>query len=196
MEKKSLHVKTERLLIREAEEQDIETVIQLKSHPENRDYLWIGTYEEHLAEISNPCHLLLMFEEKETGRIIGYALIRLDFKSDVFELRRIAISDKGRGFGKESMKALIAWAFEEIGTNRFWLDVYPEISSESGFTNLSECTGTVCCAKITEQREGIWIRLSTRYCGKSISAGNEFKRGKGAAVGSREKLSLFVSSNC
>ena len=80
MEKKSLHVKTERLLIREAEEQDIETVIQLESHPENRDYLWIGTYEEHLAEISDPCHLLLMFEEKETGRIIGYALIRLDFK--------------------------------------------------------------------------------------------------------------------
>ena len=35
MEKKSLHVKTERLLIREAEEQDIETVIQLESHPEN-----------------------------------------------------------------------------------------------------------------------------------------------------------------
>ncbi len=126
MEKKSLHVETERLLIREAEEQDIETVIQLESHPENRDYLWIGTYEEHLAEISDPCHLLLMFEEKETGRIVGYALIRLDFKSDVFELRRIAISDKGRGFGKESMKALIAWAFEEIGTNRFWLDVYPD----------------------------------------------------------------------
>ncbi len=124
-------IETERLFIEEAGSEHIETIIELESHPENRDYLWIGTYEEHEAEIADPNHLLLIFREKSSGgerkgSIIGYALVRLDFKSHIFELRRIAISKKGCGYGRESMNALIRYAFEETETNRFWLDVYPD----------------------------------------------------------------------
>nr|MBK5234863.1 GNAT family N-acetyltransferase [Clostridium sp.] len=53
-------------------------------------------------------------------------MIKLDFKSEIFELRRIAISHKGLGYGKESMIALLKYAFEERNVNRFWLDVYPD----------------------------------------------------------------------
>ncbi len=124
-------IETKRLFIQEAGKEHIETIIALESHPENRDYLWIGTYEEHEAEIADPNHLLLIFREKSSEKevqnnIIGYALIRLDFKSHIFELRRIAISKKGCGYGRESMNALIRYAFEETETNRFWLDVYPD----------------------------------------------------------------------
>lgn len=119
-------IETERLWIREAASEHIEAIIALESHPENRDYLWIGTREEHEDEIADPNHLLLIFEAKEDGRIVGYGLVRLDFKSHIFELRRIAISEKGRGYGRESMEALIRYAFEEMDTNRFWLDVYPD----------------------------------------------------------------------
>ena len=38
-------IETKRLVITEACEKDIDTIIMLESHPENRDYLWIGTYE-------------------------------------------------------------------------------------------------------------------------------------------------------
>lgn len=119
-------IETRRLWIEEAGEEHIEEIIALESHPENRDYLWIGTKEEHQSEIADPNHLLLIFKEKDEEKIIGYALVRLDFKSHIFELRRIAISAKGRGYGKESMEALIRYAFEETETNRFWLDVYPD----------------------------------------------------------------------
>ncbi|MFA9424376.1 MAG: GNAT family N-acetyltransferase, partial [Sedimentibacter sp.] len=54
------------------------------------------------------------------------ALNRLDFKSNVFEIRGIAITKKGIGYGKESLKALIKYSFEETHTNRLWLDVYPD----------------------------------------------------------------------
>ena len=121
-----LRIETKRLIIEEALEQDIDRVIALESHPDNRDYLWLGTYEEHLNEIADPNHLLLVFREKEDLRIIGYALIRLDFKSNIFELRRIAIDEKGKGYGRESMEALLKYAFEQTDTNRFWLDVYPD----------------------------------------------------------------------
>lgn len=115
-----------RLSIVEATEEEISTIIRIESHKDNRDFIWIGTEEQHKEEISDPNHLLMLFQAKEDGRIVGYALARIDYKSEVFELRRIAITEKGLGFGRESMKAIMKFAFEELHTNRFWLDVYPD----------------------------------------------------------------------
>lgn len=117
---------TERLNIDEATLNEVSEIIAIESHKENRDYLWIGTIEEHKAEIADPDHLLLIFHGKEDGETKGYALIRIDFKSHIFEVRRIAITDKGKGYGKESMIGLIRYAFESTETNRLWLDVYPD----------------------------------------------------------------------
>lgn len=117
---------TERLCIDEVLEREIDEVIEIESHKENRDYLWIGTVDEHKSEIADPNHMLLIFHEKKSGETKGYALIRLDFKSHIFEIRRIAITDKAKGYGKESMLGLIRYAFEETDTNRLWLDVYPD----------------------------------------------------------------------
>ncbi len=120
-------IETKRLYIADAIEVDIETIIELENHKDNRDFVWIGTYEEHKAEIADKNHLVFIFRRKEDDLIIGYALIRLDFKSEIFELRRIIISHKGIGYGKEVMKALLKYAFEKMNMNRFWLDVYPDL---------------------------------------------------------------------
>lgn len=119
-------IETKRLNIVEAVETEIPRIIALEEHPENRDYLWIGTIEEHEDEMADPNHLLLVFKEKEDDRIVGYALVRLNPKSEIFELRRIAIDEKRKGYGRESMEALFTLAFEQLGINRFWLDVYPD----------------------------------------------------------------------
>lgn len=99
-------IETTRLHIVPAEEADIGTIIEIESHKDNRDFLWIGTYEQHKSEINDPNHRLFIFKSKEDAAIVGYSLIRLDFKSEIFELRRIAITKKGMGYGKEVMKAL------------------------------------------------------------------------------------------
>lgn len=132
---------TVRLQADEVAAEEIGEIIEIESHKENRDYLWIGTVEEHTAEIADPGHMLLIFREKRTGETRGYALIRLDFKSHIFEIRRIAITDKGKGYGKEAMKGLIRYAFEETETNRLWLDVYPD--NEIGI-RLYESLGMHC----------------------------------------------------
>ena len=119
-------IETARMYISDAEERDISDIIGLESHKDNRDFLRIGTEEEHGQEIKDPDHMLLIFREKGDNRIVGYALVRLNKKSEIFELRRIAISEKGKGYGKEAMKALLKEAFENMNINRFWLDVYPD----------------------------------------------------------------------
>lgn len=119
-------IETERMNIAEAKENEINTIIQIESRKDTRDFLWIGTYEEHLNEINDPNHLLLIFKEKLDNRVVGYALIRLDFKSEIFEIRRIAITEKRQGYGREAMQAFIKHAFEEMNMNRLWLDVYPD----------------------------------------------------------------------
>lgn len=132
---------TERLKIDEAKSDEIDEIIAIESNQENRDYLWIGTMEEHKAEIADPNHLLLLFHNKSNGYTKGYALIRLDYKSHIFEVRRIAITDKGNGYGREAMVGLIRYAFENTDTNRLWLDVYPD--NKIGI-NLYESLGMHC----------------------------------------------------
>ena len=117
-------ITTKRLNIYEAVPEEIDGIIEIEKHPEIRDFIWIGTYEEHLSEINDPNHLLLLFFDED--EIKGYALIRRDFKSNIFEIRRIAITDRGKGYGKEAMEGLIDYAFNETNTNRLWLDVYPD----------------------------------------------------------------------
>ncbi len=91
-------IRTNRLEIYESADQDVDIIIEIESHPENRDFLWIGTPEEHRDEIRDPNHLLLLFRDNDT--------------------------ETGKGYGRESMEGLIKYAFEETETNRLWLDVY------------------------------------------------------------------------
>lgn len=119
-------IESKRLKIIPAEKEDIETIIAIENHPDNRDFIWQGTYEDHLKEILDPDHLLLKFVEMTGENIIGYALIHLNLSSNIFELRRIAITEKGQGYGREAMEAIISYAFDKTRTNRLWLDVYPD----------------------------------------------------------------------
>ncbi len=59
-------IETKRLYITNATESDIKTIIELGNHRDNKDFIWVGTYEEHKAEIEDKNYLLLYLEEKKT----------------------------------------------------------------------------------------------------------------------------------
>lgn len=117
---------SKRLYLVEANESDIESIVEMENHKDNRDFVWQGTYEEHMFEIESKDCFLFIIKQKENDETVGYALIRIDNKSEIFELRRIVISKKGMGYGKEVITKLFYFAFEELKMNRFWLDVYPD----------------------------------------------------------------------
>jgi len=119
-------IKTNRLYLKEALETDIALIMEMERHKDNTDFVWKGSYEQHKSEIEAEDILLLVIKQNEYDEIVGFALIETDNKSEIFELRRIVISRKGKGYGREEMEALFKFAFEELGMNRFWLDVYPD----------------------------------------------------------------------
>ena len=117
---------TDRLLLLEAGEADIDFIMEMEAHPDNRDFIWQGTREEHLSYVNDDGHLLLVFKERAGKRPMGYSLSRVDFKSETYEFRRFVIVEKGRGFGREAFAAHLKYAFEVLKVNRFWLDVFPD----------------------------------------------------------------------
>lgn len=116
---------TKRLLIQRASENEIENIIEIEKHLENSEYITAGTSDEHREELNDPNYLLLMIKMKQTHTIIGYALINMNFISKMFEIRKIAVLEKGKGYGEESMRSLFKYAFEKLKMNKVWLDVYP-----------------------------------------------------------------------
>lgn len=117
---------TKRLEISESTTNHIKYIMDLEGNSDNRQFIWQGSYDEHCFEIESKDVLLLIFNDKQNRKKIGYCLIHLNNKSEVFELRRIAISEKGKGYGREVMEGIIKYCFEALNMNRFWLDVYPD----------------------------------------------------------------------
>lgn len=120
-----MKIVTDRLILEEAKISDIEDIMAMERNPQYSPYIWSGSYEEHLAEIENPNCLLIAFRNRETGAFEGFSLNYIDGKSHVFELRRIAVVQRGKGYGREAIEAIFDYAFEEENINRLWLDVYP-----------------------------------------------------------------------
>ncbi|MBV1756698.1 MAG: GNAT family N-acetyltransferase [Dethiosulfatibacter sp.] len=117
---------TDRLLIRSANEKDLKFIMGLEQEKENNAFVFQGTKEEHLDEIRDKNTFLMIIEDKSSQRLEGFILAGINRKSDVFELRRIVISEKNKGFGKEVISGLMKYCFKELYINRFWLDVFTD----------------------------------------------------------------------
>lgn len=117
---------TKRLYLADAQETDIEAIMEMENHKDNRKFVCQGTYDEHRNEIESDNFFLFIIKQKDNEETVGFTLIRTDSKSEVLELRRIVISKKGMGYGREVITALFKFAFEELNMNRLWLDVYPD----------------------------------------------------------------------
>lgn len=62
-------------------------------------------------------------EDTECGATVGFVILR-GLGSEILELRRIAISEKGRGYGTAALRLVKEAAFGKLAAHRLWLDVY------------------------------------------------------------------------
>jgi len=105
-------------------EDDLDFVLNAELDPENRPFIGSWTREEHLQALADPDFAHLVIEKDDDKRPIGYAiLVGLAQPHQSIEFLRLVIADKGKGYGKETLRLVKKLAFEELDAHRLWLDV-------------------------------------------------------------------------
>ena len=114
---------TAELRLRPTGEDDLDYVVAAESAPENAPFLAPSPLEVHREFLRDPGQRHLLAEAG--GRRVGFVLLRLHPESRAVELRRLAVTEKGRGHGRAALREAMALAFAEHGAHRLWLDVKP-----------------------------------------------------------------------
>jgi diamine N-acetyltransferase len=111
------------LRLRATRDDDVDYVVAAEADPDNAPFLAPSPREEHLDFMRDAGQRHLVAEA--AGRRVGFVLLRLHPADRAVELRRLAVTEKGRGHGRAALRAAIALAFEEHDAHRLWLDVKP-----------------------------------------------------------------------
>jgi diamine N-acetyltransferase len=114
---------TAELRLRPTREDDLDYVVAAEADPDNAPFLAPSPRDVHLDFLLDARHRHLIAEAG--GRAVGFALLRLHPEDRAVELRRLAVTEKGRGYGRATLALAIRAAFEEHGAHRLWLDVKP-----------------------------------------------------------------------
>lgn len=113
------------ILIRKTLEKELSYVRKTEKDPTNSPYILQWSLQEHKKALThNPNLLHLLVLDKQWNKPVGYVLIDgLEDKNDSIEIKRIAFSEKGKGYGRKMLQLIKKWAFIERKANRLWLEV-------------------------------------------------------------------------
>jgi RimJ/RimL family protein N-acetyltransferase len=102
---------------------DLDFVLEAEQNNENSPYVGQWTRQEHASALHEPdlAHLIIETADKKP---VGYTILAgLCSPGRAIEFRRIVITEKGQGFGRQAVQLIKKFAFEEQRAHRLWLDV-------------------------------------------------------------------------
>jgi RimJ/RimL family protein N-acetyltransferase len=112
------------IYLRRTRKSDLDFVLDAELSDGNSSFVIAWTYEQHKQALSNKDLLHLIVGRCEDNKPIGYIILAgLDSIHQSIEFRRIVITDKGKGYGIESLRLIKKMAFEELSAHRLWPDV-------------------------------------------------------------------------
>lgn len=124
---KDVIARHKRVAIRPTVEADMQFVLAAEAVPENVEGILPWTGEQHLAAAADPDIAHWMVEAEPDARPVGFIILRgLRNLDRSIELKRILITEKGSGFGREALQLAKRMAFDVFKAHRFWLDVFTE----------------------------------------------------------------------
>lgn len=113
-----------KIILRSTEVSDLEFVIDAEQKEENAMYIGQWSEEEHINSFSNEDILHLIIEDRETNVSVGYMIVvGVKSPNKEIELKRIVISEKGKGYGRETLRLVKELSFNDLKAHRLWLDV-------------------------------------------------------------------------
>ncbi|MDF2886391.1 MAG: family N-acetyltransferase [Lacrimispora sp.] len=121
---KEINEKSDIIILKNTQENDLDFVVECEHRPDNAQYVGQWTKEQHRVSMSQEDILHLSMVEASTNKLVGYVILAgITNPNHNMEFRRIVISDKGHGFGRETLKLIKKIAFEQLNAHRLWLDV-------------------------------------------------------------------------
>ena len=101
---------------------DLDFVIASERADENSPFVVAWTREQHELALANKDMGHWLIERQ--GERIGYIILAgLAQEHQSIELRRIVVTDKDKGYGREALRLIKKRVFGEWGAHRLWLDV-------------------------------------------------------------------------
>lgn len=103
---------------------DLDYVIDAENHIENSPFIGSWSKEAHFSAIMDKTITHFIIRHQMTGENIGYMILAgTDQAHHAVELKRLVITSKNRGYGRQAIRLIKSMAFDEWGANRLWLDV-------------------------------------------------------------------------
>lgn len=117
-------ITTERLYMEKFTLPEIDTLMEIEYDERNINFICTNTKAEHERELEDPDMLSIAVKRKEDDYMVGYVLCLFDLESEWVKIKRIAFREKGKGYGRETMEALLKYAFKDRKLNKAWLEAY------------------------------------------------------------------------
>ncbi|SFJ84768.1 GNAT family N-acetyltransferase [Thermoflavimicrobium dichotomicum] len=115
---------TKNLKFRCTNELDVSFLLEAENHPENAPFIQRWEQEKHIEAIHDPDIKHLIIESQITANRVGFVILAgLSNPHQSIEFRRIVITEKGKGYGREALRAVKYLSFEVWNAHRLWLDV-------------------------------------------------------------------------
>lgn len=111
------------LRFRQAEENDMNYIMQTENVPENARYVIPYPEKQHRTTLNSKDAVHLIVETADGRQKVGFLMIAgLSNPFKEIEFTRIIIDVKGKGYGQETLRMLKSWAFDDLKFHRAWLD--------------------------------------------------------------------------
>ena len=121
---KSVIIEGRKLRFRRTVEADLDYVLAAESDGDNAPYVaqWSRQQHQEILDRENLLHIIL--EETIGGARVGYVIMAgHPDENGNLEFRRLVITDKGKGWGREALELAKEFAFDHQKAHRLWLDV-------------------------------------------------------------------------
>lgn len=114
-----------RLTLSKTVPEDVALIMKLES--DNNQFVTEYSRERHMDILKDKNYMHLSIKRKNNGKLVGLVLLfGIQDVNRVLEFRRLAISEKGAGFGRETIRIIKHFCFEQLKFHRLWLDVFDD----------------------------------------------------------------------
>ncbi len=93
----------------------------------NSDFVFMWPKERHVEAIHRLDEMHISIANVASREFVGYMILAGIGGEDLaLEFRRLVIADKGKGYGRTSIKFVKEYCFGLLKYHRLWLDVYTD----------------------------------------------------------------------